>query len=804
MGPSSWICFLGLLVLASPDDAAPPQAPLPQHLRFVENQGQWESDARYLARAGRHVVRAHDDRLVVQLRSAEDPRRGTAVHLVLERAVTPVARESLPGYENFLHGDEPSLWRGHVPAFAEVVYEEIAPGVDLLVRSTAEGELELRALSSLPLAQPVGLRCEGADVLWSEDSAEIVTPHGVLRLAGEGLRLDQGLIVIEARAMHSLAEAVVEGDALPPGLESATYIGGSAVEDQVRGITFTENGGVIVTGGTYYSTDFPVTPGAFDTTQNNPVTPFTYDVFVAEFDTQAQLVFATYLGGHNYEGPVGVALRDDGAICVAGETTSSNFPKTPGAWDTTFALGDAFVSALSRDGSSLIFSTFVGGSSTDFLETMFLDGSGRMTIAGNTLSHDFPTTATAVDKLGSQKANNFDAFVCQLERDGSGLVYSTYLSGDGADRPFGVHVDGQGLITLGGRGSTGMPVTPGALQEVPTASFVARIDTEHGLVFLTYFHSLIHGLDVDPSGATVIVGMDGGGLPVTPGVIMPDYAGTLDGFVAKLDPTGSELVYATFFGGGWMENMLEVSVDSAGVATVLGRSNSSDLPTTKGAVIEVKSTEFDDDLVLARIDPLGRSLYYSTYFGGSFGEGGNGSTDHMALVVDEYGRAAIASRTNSFDLPVSPGTLPKSRGVDAEAFVAVLSLLPEGVTRFGASTPGCAGILAMGISRQPQNDGRPVLLTCTNAPPLGFGLLAIGRPLPAPQIVSGVQAWVDPQSLLAVVPAQSDRLGYGVVDLAIPADPHLVGATVAAQFFWHDPCAGGVSASNALELVVQP
>jgi hypothetical protein len=204
----------------------------------------------------------------------------------------------------------------------------------------------------------------------------------------------------------------------------STFIGGEGV-DQGLDIALDRAGNAYVSGGTT-STDFPVTPGAFDQ-MGDP----DRDAFVVKLNPDgSDLVFSTLLGGRDFETGTGIALDSSGAVYVAGRTMSDNFPVTAGAFDTEFnesELEDGYVAKFDSTGSSLIYATYLGGGDTEYMGDLAADGSGHAYATGLTYSDSFPTTTGAFDEtFGGQ----LDAFVTRVDPTGSDLVFSTFLGGN--------------------------------------------------------------------------------------------------------------------------------------------------------------------------------------------------------------------------------------------------------------------------------------------------------------------------------------------------------------------------------------
>ena len=223
---------------------------------------------------------------------------------------------------------------------------------------------------------------------------------------------------------------------IDPGLDYSTFLGGTSHEFGT-GIAADTVGNAYVVGVTQ-SPNFPTTAGAFDRTgsASNDL-----DVFVTKINaTGTALIFSTFLGGSNFEWGRGIALDAANNVYITGQTKSSNFPTTGGAFDRTFNVDtcprcgidqyDAFVTKLNAAGSSLVYSTYLGGFDIDDGMAIAVDSAGSAYIAGETGSSNFPTTTGAISRV---RSGAFDAFITKLNPAGSALVYSTYLGGSEVD-----------------------------------------------------------------------------------------------------------------------------------------------------------------------------------------------------------------------------------------------------------------------------------------------------------------------------------------------------------------------------------
>lgn len=523
----------------------------------------------------------------------------------------------------------------------------------------------------------------------------------------------------------------------------STFLGGAA-SDSASAIGIDRQGSATI-GGYTTSSDFPTTPGAFGRVHSG-----LSDVFVTRLSpTGAALSYSSFIGGGGDDYLQAIALDTQGAATVTGYTSSFNYPTTPGAFGTTYhGFSDVFVTRLSPTGSSLTYSTFLGGGNTDAALAIALDVQGAATVAGFTYSLDFPITPGAYGQYNN--GGIVDAFVSRLSPTGSSLVYSTYLGGSGTDEVLSLALDVQGAATVAGFTSSGnFPTTPGACD--------------------TSFNG-----------------------------------GASDAFVTQLSPAGSSLTYSTFLGGTSSEQALGVALDARGEATVVGWTSSSDFPTTPGAFD--RSPNGSDDVFVSRLSLTGSRLVSSTFLGGG------GSDAAFAICLDAGGVATIAGFTTSSDLPTTAGAFDASfNGGFTDSFIARFDMLPTGVTAFGASSPGCAGPLSMSVNASPNVGNAAFAVTCSNAPASTSGACGLtANSFSNPVSVLGVNLWIDPSLAFLGLTANSNGIGASEVLLPIPNASALAGGRLCAQFFWVGPNAPapcpplGWSASNALEVIVQP
>jgi len=594
-------------------------------LSFEANQGQTHKDVRFLSRGPGYslYLTAGEAVLVLAKPNTEarrDAQRAQVKSVALRMNIVGAApaplvsgREELRGKANYFIGKDPAQWHTNVPTYAKVHYREVYPGIDLLYYGN-QRQLEFDFVVA-PGADPkkIALGFKGANKLVIDAQGDLL-----LHVAGGAIRQHKPIIYQEVdgirqeivgsyvrRGTNRVGFKVAAYDRSRPlvidplVLSYSSYLGG-ADYDSGKGIAVDTHGNAYVIGATS-STDFPTTAGAFQPA-------FGGGIFVTKLNpTGMAVVYSTFLGGSGSNEGKGIAVDADGNAYVTGRTGSTNFPTTPGAFQPASGGGnggDAFVTKLNPTGSALVYSTYLGGNSGEASQGIAVDAAGNAYMTGYTTSNNFPTTqgafqTTYVGGLDFSGSNTLaDAFVTKLNPNGSALVYSTYLNGNSSEAGQGIAVDANGSAYVTGyTTSANFPVTPEA------------------------FSPTFHGVDGSLS----------------------------DGFVTKLNPAGSGLVYSTYLGGSNYDVGNGIVVDAGGNAFVTGITRSTDFPTTAGAF--QPTTDGSGDAFAAKLNPAGSALVYSTYLGGTGYEYGS------SIAVDAFGNAYVTGSTNSLNFPTTPGAL---------------------------------------------------------------------------------------------------------------------------------------------------
>lgn len=714
-----------------------------------------------------------------------------------------------------------SRWRSNLRWFERVHLKAPDTGVQFEVTPTPAGVTIRIALPRGNCLSRLAFLLEAADQPRPfQGNVLVATSCGDLRLEAHAPSLsseERRSVGIDVSASDSLLRLTLPEGIQPEqpltvelGLEWSTLLGGSGA-DGIDALTIGPDGSVTVTG-TTSSFDFPTTPGTYDASYAGGTGSSIGDIFVARLAPGGdKLLWSTYLGGSKSELPAGVLVSGDGAVTVAGQTFSLDFPTSPGAFRSVNELGEGFVTTLDSSGSSILSSTFLGGSKGDWITGLARGAAGAAIVVGTTSSTDFPVTATAMQPTGGAAPG--DAFLASVSADGASVGYASYLGGSSGETAAAVAVDPDGVaFVAGSTSSSDFPTTQDAFdtsyEGIQGHAFVTAINLSAGNLVAS---TLFGGPELDsatsvgfsPGGGVILLGYTYG-IPVTPNALDPTWNGFEDGFVARFDHSLETLEYATHVGGSRRDFPYSLKVETSGGVVIAGNTDSEDFPTTPGAFQETKpGPAIDRDLFVLRLGPDGALVHYATYLGGT----GTDGFDSMGLDVDAVGAAVLGAFTQSDDFPTTPGSYDpaKAPGTPADSTVSKLNLLPAGVKVVGQGSGGCVGSPTLSVRGMPALGSTKFALTAWNAPSTAPGLLALGlEGLSRPVAAGGADVWLSTAALIGIAGLVTNSAGYCELPLRVPESAAFTGVEVFAQAFWKSPCLPLLSASNALSVTVQP
>jgi len=579
---------------------------------------------------------------------------------------------------NYFIGNDLSQWQTDVPTSKAVLYRNIYKNIDLKVYGV-ERQIEYDWVVRAG-GNPEDIRFEYRDVQYT-------------RIDGEGNLIIEGAIgelkhrkpisyqIIEGRRVEveaafkrmghgeyglSIKDYDPAADLIidPLILVYSSYLGGIGSESG-RSIAVDGTGAIYVCGDTE-STDFP-TKNAYQKTNRGE-----HDVFVTKLSPSGKtLEYSTYLGGSGNDNGCygkGIAIDNNGAAYITGWTYSSNFPLKNAYQKTLRGKNDLFVAKISSGGNSLVYSTYLGGSGIESgWGGIATDLSGAAYVTGYTESTNFPIK-TAYQKTNRGKS---DVFVTKLSPGGNTLEYSTYLGGSGSDYGYGIAVESGGAAYItGSTDSTNFPAKD-AYQKTNRGKsdvFVTKLSPSgKTLEYSTYLGGSDYesgmSIAVGASGAAYITG-DSSSLDFpTMNAYQKTARGWDDAFVIKLAPGGKALEYSTYLGGSDGDGGEGIAVDSSGAAYITGSTWSPNFPTMNAYQ---KAMRGDSDAFITKLSPAGKSLVYSTYLGGTVKETG------WDIAVDQSGAVYVTGVTTSTNFPLKNAYQIVNRG-ESDGFITKLS-----------------------------------------------------------------------------------------------------------------------------------
>jgi len=627
---------------------------------------------------------------------------------------------------NYFKGNDPSKWKTNVSTYDIVSLGDVYDGIELKLKAYGDNVEKLFCVKPKSNPDQIKVQLSGAKSITvnEEGQLEVETELGYVKFTkpiayqeidGKRAAVECEYMIADCGMQNAEYKTNPQSEFRNPQLEygfkvaaydktkdliidpllASTYLGGISY-NRGNSLALDTSGNVYVTGYTS-SFNFPTTSGAYDTSYSGGVYA---DVFVSKLDRElTSLLASTFLGGNDYDYGYSLILDASGNVYVTGYTKSYDFPTTGGAYDTSFNgdwdddYYDVFVSKLDGGLTSLLASTYLGGSAHDYGYYLTLDTSGNVYVTGEAWSNDFPTTSGAYD-TSFNTGYGADVFVSKLDGGLTSLLASTYLGGSNTDVGNSLTLDTSGNVYVTGyTESANFLTTSGAYDTSNNGSsdvFVSKLDG--GLTSLlasTYLGGSYwdegQSLALDTSGHVYVTGDTSSStdFPTTIGAYDTSFNGndywTVDVFVSKLDGGLTSLLASTYLGGPSSEYCHSLTLDTSGNVYITGDAGS-DFPTTSGA--------YDSSIGNAFVSKLNgelTSLLASTYLGGS------SSNYCRSLALDTSGNVYVTGYTKSSDFPTTIGAYDTSLDGDFDAFVSKLdsNLSASATTPIPTPTSGC-------------------------------------------------------------------------------------------------------------------
>ncbi|MEO0469225.1 MAG: PKD domain-containing protein [Bacteroidota bacterium] len=749
-------CFIPFLQwgTAEPDDDLHLLEPLTSksELRFISNDGQWDERIAYQVRlnGGRILLeknafvydlmhfplQGHDHgrrkgygRHYASPLAIKDQFRGHVVRMQFEGAnPDPVIQASarFAEYHNYFIGNDTANWRGGVPLYGTLTYQNLYPGIDLRVYGHAEGlKYDFVVQPGADPAQ-IQIRYEGMDKIRLEDGALKIrtsvrdlteeAPY-VFQVQGEqrvevpsAFHLRKKRLTYEFPKGYDPSRPLV----IDPSLVFSTYSGSTADN---WGFTATfDTAGNAYAGGIEFSGGggYPTTLGTYTGYQTNTAGG-QREVTISKFSPDGTgLIYATYLGGNVDDQPHSLIVDGNDNLIISGRTNSPNFPTTSGTHDQTLnGAFDIFVAKLSSDGTQLLASTFIGGTADDGVNgnagfttdgvtkfnygddargEVIVDGANNVYVAAQTFSPNFPTTGGVVQGApgGLQ-----DGVIFKMT-SGLNLTWSTYFGGSGADAAYTLKLDDQGnIIFAGGTASANLPTTGGAYatsyQGGSADGFAGILNsTATNLNALTYLgtpdYDQIYLLDVDEDFDVYVSGQTRGSFPIVNPVAGSVYQETGGKqFITKFNAGLTALEYSTIFGSNDPDPNISPTaflVDRCENVYVTGWGGTTNTQgSTNGMNVTFdafQGTTDGSDFYLYVLDRDAQNRLYASFFGGNgvtaSGEHVDGGTSRFDKNGIVYHAVCAQCGNPGVPFPTTPNVYSPNTGYPDNCNLAIFKL----------------------------------------------------------------------------------------------------------------------------------
>lgn len=621
-------------------------------MRFEKNMGQADQETSFLFQNQTMALKLNSDRAIIDIREPIDITKTShrsitkSLTMKFEGANSNIKGEGINKLitkSNYFTGSDPANWQREIPNYAKVQFNELYPGIDLVYYGS-NGQLEFDFNIS------PGVNSEIIELKFDEENEAEIDKNGdlIIHVGNTPVRLKAPIAYQELNEEDILIEvSYVQHSKTSFGFEVGKY---------------DESLPLIIDPVLVYSSYLPeaIEDIALDNEGNIYLVGGSWRVYVTKLvpDGSAE-VFTTYLNGDLDDFGKAITVDNNGFIYVTGETQSDNFPTNNALQEdfggSLWVDGDAFVTKLNPDGSTIVYSTYLGGYSVDFGHDIAADSDGNAYITGETQGGGFPL----VKAIYTEENGLWNAFVSKINSDGSAFVFSTFLGGSDNDEGYGIALDkGNNIYITGSTWSDNFPTTVNAYQSeyVRSSAFVTKMNTlGTEIIYSTYlsapYNANIGGgevgksIAVDNAGQAYVTGTTNSPEFPTTGVFQTYYAGGLsDLFVTKFSADGSGLIFSTYLGGDGQEGLTggNIKLDASGNVYVTGSTSSKNFPTNQ-AFQQNLSENLDAFVTVINSD--GNNLLFSSYLGGSGYDYGNG------IALRQNGNILVTGYTGSQDFP---------------------------------------------------------------------------------------------------------------------------------------------------------
>ena len=655
---------------------------------FIENAGQWRKEAKFCAPifTGAFFVTL-DGQMVYLLEGAGG--NGCLETVIVRESVIGAEDLSISGSgrlastTSYFTGKRPSRWARGAAMYESITLGEVYPSIEFELRASGTNVEKRFTVSPGGDPRDIRIRVEADGNLGVGKTGELV-----LATEGGEITFTRPVAYQEMQGGRRYIEVAYEIDGDEYGFEVAdfdpghdlvidpllagTYFGGMEGDGLLEIPAVMDADGNIYIADRTKSWDLPTTPTAYDTSFSTARS----DIFISKFDGDlTTLLASTFLGGTGFEGAwpgANLVLDKDGSVWVTAMTKASDFPVTPGAYDTLYnGTGDFFIAHLSADLEHLLAATFLGGTNIEERPHLAISDDGFVYLVGNTRSSNYPAIYGCIDT--TYGGGNADVVVTKLDTALTTVYASTYLGGGGFDAPEDILLDEEGYPYITGwTMSTVWPVSPGAYCDTYMGgsydAFITRLNPSltdvSASTFLGgsnwdfIFDMVLDGDVIYVTGHTA----SDEDFPVTAGAYDTSYGGNGiegvddDAFVSKLSADLTALHASSYLGGRGWENGYALALDGEGNVYVSGTTCSGDYPTEPSAYDGTYGGSANmsaGDVFVTRLDTLLTAVTASTYLGGA-------GVDQVGSIIWDGDGLYVSMGTNSEGLETGPAAYDTS------------------------------------------------------------------------------------------------------------------------------------------------
>lgn len=656
------------------------------NLNFQPNLGQIDSDVKFICKGLNYTLFFKTNEFIFKSFDYSSKKRHFLKYKLLNSICTTI--EGLNNTKtryNYFKGNNENKWICNIISYEKIKYHNVYNNIDLIYYNNGrniEWDFILYPGSNpedikieFPLKTNMNLDDEGNILVHINSNIMTIKKPYIYQNINNKIHPIDGSFNLSKSNIVSFNIDSYDLDhnlIIDPVLSYSTFLGGTG-DDQIYGIALDSNKDIYVTGFTN-SADFPTV---------NPIYSYKgdYDVFITKIDSSGSfIIYSTYISGTFDEWANDICVDSSGNAYVTGFTKSSDFPTKDPIQSTKLGVKSAFLTKLDSTGSSLIYSTFIGGNKDDEAKSMALDSNNNVYLIGITDSTNFPL----ISPYQSTISNYNSAFICKVASSGNSLLYSTYLGGASIDEGYDITLDSNNNMYLTGTTYSSDFPTKNPIESSLSgqrSAFITILSADgSNLIFSTF----LGGSGADDSNSIVID--NNNNIFIAGTTFSSDFplvnpiqntkSGFFSAFVCKIASGGTHIIFSTYLGGSGFDYAYAIDLDSEYNPYISGFSTSSDFPTVDSVGPVISPT----GLYITKIQSDGSSILFSsllTYASGNALTLDSDNTIYVAGTTDQSAfptvnplQSTYAGNNDSFILKITQDTATTTtRGYDFIEFI---------------------------------------------------------------------------------------------------------------------------------------